>query len=187
MQVDPLQPSPVRTYVDAMPSIRSQRKRSASSSPPLRPRILLPSASLPSIPTQSQHQPPVLTLSTSMSDAQMQSYSSTAPLSAPALSREPTLIVDQPSPSDYYHYDNGSAVWYDNGSGSSPNTAVGSDYGYSNTQTWEPQPHLVCPFPRLYLFRKTSIFIKAIITFHFRTSLRSLSTRRRRLRHPRPS
>lgn len=150
----PLQPSPIRPgaaflpmptlSLPSMPSLRAHRKRSASSSPPHRPRMLLPAASLPSIPTAymqngDPHAPLSLSLSTTMSGAEMSSYAASAPLSAPALSRQPTLVLDQTQTqaSEYYDYDGSQGIWYDGASGSSPNTAAGSEYGYPSTQSWE--------------------------------------------------
>lgn len=150
----PLQPSPIRPgaaflpmptlSLPSMPSLRAHRKRSASSSPPHRPRMLLPAASLPSIPTAylqsgDPHAPLSLSLSTTMSSAEMSSYAASAPLSAPALSRQPTLVLDQTQTqaSDYYDYDGSQGIWYDGASGSSPNTAAGSEYGYPSAQSWE--------------------------------------------------
>lgn len=157
----PLQPSPIRPgaaflpmpslSMPLMPSLRAHRKRSASSSPPHRPRMLLPAASLPSIPTSymqngDPHAPLSLSLSltTAMSGAEMSSYAASAPLSAPPLSRQPTLVLDQTQTqtqtqaSDYYDYDGSQGIWYDDASGSSPNTATGSEYeyGYPSTQSW---------------------------------------------------
>lgn len=154
----PLQPSPIwpgaaflpmPSLSMPMPSLRAHRKRSASSSPPHRPRMLLPAASLPSIPTSymqsgDPHAPLSLSLTTAMSGAEMSSYAASAPLSAPPLSRQPTLVLDQTQTqtqaqaSDYYDYDGSQGIWYDDASGSSPNTATGSEYeyGYPSTQSW---------------------------------------------------
>lgn len=151
--LSPLQPSPIRPgaaflpmpslSMPLMPSLRAHRKRSASSSPPHRPRMLLPAASLPSIPTaymQSGDPHAPLSLTTAMSGAEMSSYAASAPLSAPPLSRQPTLVLDQTQTqaSDYYDYDGSQGIWYDDAPGSSPNTATGSEYeyGYPSTQSW---------------------------------------------------
>lgn len=127
--------SPTHILASA-PTIRSQRRRSASSSPPCRVRPLLPATShLAALSCHSAQ--PQLTLSTSMTEAQVHSYATSAPLSAPVVSRQPTLGLEQSGSDMYFDIDSSqTALLFDDAQSSSPSTSNIGEYNFEDDRIW---------------------------------------------------